>query len=225
MATAYLFERIIDMTKAEVDQQHIEILIHNCPAIPDRTQYILGKSQENPLELMGQIGRKLAKEVDILALPCITAHYFHEELEAIVGVPIIHAVRETACYLHERGYDKVGVMATDGTVEMGIFTKELAKYGIECLYPDEKGQRDVMHLIYHNVKAGCKIEQPLLDSVSQNLFGRGAQVIILGCTELSMIKKNNMIGAKYLDVTEVLAKCCVEKCSVLKEEYRELISI
>ncbi len=225
MATAYFFERIIDMTKAEIDQQHIEILIHNCPAIPDRTQYILGKSEDNPLELMGQIGSKLAKEVDVLAIPCITAHYFHEELEKIVGMPIIHAVRETACYLHERGYDRVGVMATDATVEMGIFTKELEKSGIECLYPDEKGQRDVMHLIYHNVKAGCEIEQPLLDSVSQNLFDRGAQVIILGCTELSMIKKHNMIGAGYLDVTEVLAKCCVEQCSVLKEEYRELISV
>lgn len=225
MATAYLFERIIDMTKADVDQQHMEILIHNCPAIPDRTQYILGKSQDNPLELMGEIGRKLAREVDVLALPCITAHYFHEELEEVVGMPIIHAVRETACYLHERGYGRVGVMATDATVQMGIFTKELTKYGIDCLYPDEKRQREVMHLIYHNVKAGREIEQPLLASVSQNLFSRGAQVIILGCTELSMMKKHNMIGSGYLDVTEVLAKCCVEKCSVLKEEYRELISI
>lgn len=225
MATAYFFERIIDMTKAEADQQHIEILIHNCPAIPDRTQYILGKSQDNPLELMGQIGSKLAREVDVLAIPCITAHYFHEELENTIGMPIVHAVRETACYLHERGYDKVGVMATDATVKMGIFTKELAQYGIDCLYPDEKRQREVMHLIYHNVKAGHRIEQALLDSVSLNLFQKGAQVIILGCTELSMMKKHNMIGAGYLDVTEVLAKCCVEKCSILKEEYRELISV
>lgn len=225
MATAYFFERIIDMTKAEIDQQHMEILIHNCPAIPDRTQYILGKSRDNPLELMGQIGRKLAREVDVLAIPCITAHYFHEELEETIGMPIVHAVRETACYLHERGYDRVGVMATDATVEVGIFTKELAKYGIDCVYPDEQRQREVMHLIYHNVKAGRKIEQPLLDSVSQHLFDQGAQVILLGCTELSMIKKHNMIGAGYLDVTEVLAKCCVEKCSVLKEEYRELISV
>ena len=51
-----------------------------------------------------------------------------------------------------------------------------------------------------------------------------SQVIILGCTELSMIRRDESIGAGYLDAMQVLAKCAVEQCGTLKEEYRQLIT-
>lgn len=224
MATAYLFELIIEMTDAAKDQEHIEMIIHNCPQIPDRTQFILGKSKDNPLDRMSIVGKELAGQCDVLAIPCITAHYFHSQLEQNIGMPVIHAVKETAKYLKERGISKVGIMATDATVHMNIFKNELDCCGITTLYPDEEGQKKVMHLIYDNVKAGMAIETELFEQVSGQLFEQGAEVIILGCTELSMIKKNERIGAGFLDVTEVLAKICVEKCGKLKEQYRELIS-
>ena len=48
MATAFFMQMVIEMTEADRDQEHIEMLIHNCPSIPDRTSYIVGTSQENP---------------------------------------------------------------------------------------------------------------------------------------------------------------------------------
>lgn len=225
MATAYFFQLIIEMTRAESDQEHIEVLIHNCPSIPDRTKYILGKSDRNPVEAMVAVGKNLvANRVDVLAIPCVTAHYFHRDLEDAIGMPVLHAVQETARYLKEREYNKVGIMATDGTVQMGIFSRELKRYGIESVCPDEKGQAQVMSLIYDCVKAGKPVDMEKFRQVSQELFQKGAQVIILGCTELSMIKKNEAVGSGYLDVTELLAKCCVEQCGVLKDEYKELIT-
>lgn len=224
MATAYFFELIVKMTKAEEDQQHIEILIHNCPSVPDRTEFILGRSTDNPLDKMAEIGRGLAGQADVLAIPCITAHYFHQELQEAIGMPLIHGVQETALYLKERNVQCVGVLATDATVKTDIFGRELVRYGIRTVYPDEEHQKLVMHLIYENVKAGRALEEPLFREVKERMFGMGADVVLLGCTELSMFKKQNMAGAGVLDVMEVLAKCCVEQCGTLKEGFQELIS-
>lgn len=224
MATAYFFELIVEMTKAETDQQHIEILIHNCPSVPDRTEYILGRSTESPLEKMAEIGRGLAKQVDVLAIPCITAHYFHRELQEEIGMPVIHGVRETALYLKERNVHCVGVMATDATAEMDIFGRELARYGIRAVYSDQEHQKQTMHLIYENVKAGRPLDGEVFQKVKEHMFEKGAEVVLLGCTELSMFKKQNLAGAGVLDVMEVLAKCCVEQCGTLKSGWQELIT-
>ncbi len=225
MATAYLLELIINMTQAETDQQHIESIIYNCPWIPDRTQFILKKSACSPLPAMTEAGQRLAaQEVSQIAIPCITAHYFHKELEEAIGLPIIHAISETAKYLAQRNCKTVGIMATDGTVQTGLFSAEFEKYGIQCVYPSASCQAYVMDLIYKEVKAGKPVSMEKFRQVSQELFAAGAQTIVLGCTELSMIKRDHQLPAGYLDVLEVLAKCCVEQCGQLKEAYKELIT-
>ncbi len=225
MATAYFFELIVEMTKAETDQQHIEVLLHNCPSVPDRTEYILGRSTESPLEKMAEIGRGLAKQVDVLAIPCITAHCFHQELQEAIGMPLIHGVRETAVYLKERNLQSVGVLATDATVEMDIFGRELSQYGIRVVYPDKENQKQTMYLIYENVKAGRPLEGDVFRKVKEQMFAwGGVEVVLLGCTELSMFKKQGLTGAGVLDVMEVLAKCCVEQCGNLKDGWQELIT-
>lgn len=225
MATAYFLQLIIEMTEADTDQEHIEVLLHSKPQIPDRTGYILGKSKENPMPQLLEIGKSLvAQGADMIAIPCITAHFFQEELEEKVGCPIIHAIEETARYLQEEGVGKVGIMATDGTVQSKLFQTVFGRYGITCYVPDEDGQGKVMHLIYKNVKAGCPVEMNLFREVSEQLFGQGAEVILLGCTELSLIKRDNALGKGFLDVMEVLTRQAVLTCGTLKEKYHHLIT-
>lgn len=225
MATAYFMQLVIEMTKAETDQQHIEMLVHNCPSIPDRTQYILGQSKDNPVPAILDIGNEMtAAGVDYIAIPCITAHCFHKELQNNISVPVINAIAETTDYLEARGIRKVGVMATDGTVQTGLFTTQMQERGMECIYPSKENQRLVMDIIYNNVKAGKPIEMDKFRYVSRKLFADNAKVILLGCTELSMAKRDEKLGAGFLDVMEVLAKCSVERCGALKEDYQELIT-
>jgi aspartate racemase len=96
IATAYFYELVIQMTSAKVDQEHIEMLIFSKPSIPDRTEYILGKSKENPVHPMIDIGKLLVgMGADHIAIPCITAHYFHDILSEGIGAPIIHIIKET----------------------------------------------------------------------------------------------------------------------------------
>ena len=103
-------------------------------------------------------------------------------------------------------------------------SETLKEAGIAVALPGEDGQGDVMHLIYEDVKATRPAEMDRFLKVERELKEKGAQVIILGCTELSMIRRDESIGAGYLDAMQVLAKCAVEQCGTLKEECRQLIT-
>ena len=116
-------------------------------------------------------------------------------------------------------------MATDGTIQSKLFQTIMAQYEIECLVPTNDNQAYVMHLIYKNVKAGKKPEMELFYQVSDALFQKGAQVVLLGCTELSLIKRDNILEHGFLDVLEVLAKQVVVLSEAkLKTEYVHLIT-
>lgn len=219
-------ELIIRMTKADCDQDHLDVLIYNRPKTPDRTKYILGLSNEDPTPVMIDTGRKLVEQgAECLAIPCITAHYFHERLEGAIGTEIIHLVKEVVSHLKEHQIEKVGIMATDGTITTGLFQKELKLQGMEAYIPSAENQANVMHLIYQNVKAGKVPEMNLFFQIEEDLRKQGAQVIVLGCTELSLIKRDEKIGKDFLDAMEVLAKTAIERCGAsVKEEYSCLIS-
>jgi aspartate racemase len=226
IATAYFMELIIQMTDAAKDQEHLAMIIYHSPEIADRTSYILGNSPKNPVWDMIQIGRKLAdQEVACISIPCITAHYFHKELSENVPVPIIHAIQETGIELRENHIKSAGIMATDGTIHSGIFQSRLEEIGIKTFVPTKDDQKMVMELIYQEVKAGKPVDLDKFQRVSQHLREQGAQVIILGCTELSLIKRDFPIGSGYLDTMELLAQRSILRCQGrLKKEYEHLIT-
>lgn len=226
MATAYFMELITDMTDARTDQQHLQMLIYSAPSIPDRTRYILDNTCENPLPEMLRIGKLLAQQgAQRIAIPCVTAHYFVNELESGIPVPVINGVRETALHLKDHGITKVGIMATDGTVRSRVFHRELEQQGIEAVVPSADRQADVMRLIFDDIKAGRPADMARFNAVAGELRQNGAQAIILGCTELSLIKRDNAIGAGFLDAMEILAQQAVLQCKKpLKEQYLHLIS-
>lgn len=224
MATAYYLELMIRMTDAKRDQEHPEIVILNIPSIPDRTAYILGESQESPLQPMIELGKQLkAMGATVVGTPCITAHYFHDALQEGIGLPLIHGIRSTARLLCDAGVRKVGLMATDGTVRSGIFQRQVEELGMELVLPGEKGQQGVMRLIYDQVKAGLKPDMTLFAAIRDELRGKGAEVVVLGCTELSLLKKEQPLGEGILDALEVLAKESVLACGKqVKAEYDQL---
>ncbi len=226
IATAHFMELVINMTDVDTDQAHLPMIVYNMPFIPDRTAYILDNTKENPLPKMLEIGKTLQEQgVDCIAIPCVTAHYFMDALEAQINVPLINGVRETVAHLKENGVQKVGIMATDGTIRSGIFHKELEKQGLQPIAPLAAAQADVMHLIFNNVKAGKAADMDRFAAAAEDLRKQGAQAIILGCTELSLIKRDHKIGAGFVDAMEVLARQSVLACNKpLKKEYDCLIT-
>ncbi len=226
IATAHFMELIIRMTEADTDQEHLDMIIYNRPSIPDRTSYILDSTRPNPLPEMIRVGNALTRQgAGLIAIPCMTAHYFHRELTRYIETPIVHAIHEVAAHLKKHGITRVGIMATDGSIRSGLFQRELQKHGIEPIIPGEQAQKCVMSVIYDDVKANKPAEMDKFRFTSGELREKGAQAIILGCTELSLVKRDFRLGAGYLDAMEVLAQTCVLRCGgKLKEEYQELIS-
>ena len=225
MATAYFMQLVINMTKADSDQEHLEMIIYNCPTIPDRTAYILGKSQESPLPKIIELGKRLKEqEASCIAIPCITAHYFHKEIEDAVGLEVIHAIRETAFLLKEKHVKKVGIMATDGTIQSRIFQDELEKQGMEVIVPKEPMQSKVMSLIYDDVKMGKEPDMDSFFEIKNYLMKEeGADAIVLGCTELSVIKRDYELGDGICDAMEVLVKKAITLCGKeIHPKYEEL---
>jgi aspartate racemase len=116
-------------------------------------------------------------------------------------------------------------MATDGTVQSGIFQRQVEDQNMELILPDQDGQAAVMALIYDQVKAGKQPDPELFESVKEQLRQKGAQVVVLGCTELSMLKKEFPLGDGILDALEVLAQESVLACGKkIKPEYQTLFT-
>ena len=210
MATALFMQMIIEHTDATTDQQHLPMIIRHLPYIPDRTAYILGQSDESPMPYIRDAAKKLEAEgVAEIAIPCVTSHFFYDEIKAAVSVPVSNGVEDAAKTLADKNIQKVGIMATSGTVKSGIFTKALLPYGMECIYPDEMHQTYVMDIIYECVKSNRTADKGKVDKVLSHLKEMGSEIVVLGCTELSLIPKEYLTG-ETLDVMETLALRCIK---------------
>ena len=215
LATADLMLKIIQHTQAEKDQDHIRIYIDNNPRIPDRTGAIL-RGGENPVpEMSRSLNNLLNCGADCIIMPCNTAHYFHDQLQALSHKPILHMLKLTARTCRETFPGKsVAVLATSGTLQSGIYHRVLEEAGVPYLIPDDKQQQILMHLIYDVVKAGLPLE-PEKESWSallEDLRKKGADYFILGCTELPLLAQNLAVPGPFVDPTDELAKGAVRFC-------------
>lgn len=215
MATVYYMQRVIEMTKAGCDQEHINMLVFNDCDIPDRTAFITEKSPDNPLPVMVEDAKRLeAAGCEFVVIPCNTAHYFYDELEQAVEIPVVNIVEETIRYAKARVQDLscVGIMATTGTIVTGTYQKYAERAELSFAVPDEDEQDLLMQIIYDGVKAGKPVPRADFDRVANHLRAKGAQCLILGCTELSVLKRDLPINdPDVLDSIDVLASETVRR--------------
>lgn len=213
LSTAYFMEVVINMTDAATDQEHIDMIVLNHTEIPDRTDYILDHSKPNPAPMLREDAVKLERlGADVIVTPCNTAHYFYEELAGDVSVPFINMIEETAAELSRMGVRRAGILATNGTVQSGLFQDALRNCGIEPVVPSPENQQFVMDIIYDNVKAGTPLDVEKFRSVSGEMKLNGCDRVILGCTELSVLRRDYSLGDWYVDALEVLAARAIEAC-------------
>ncbi len=210
-ATGDLFLKIVRATPAERDQDHLRIIVDSIPQIPDRTAAILGEAQD-PGPVLEAAARRLENwGAELIVIPCNTAHYYHGRVAAAVRIPVLNIMEATALSIkrHHPAVSAVGVLASTGTLNTGLYRDALARHGLAEVVPSPAAQELVMRGIY-GVKAGRHGEpKQLLKQAAADLIGRGAQAIVAGCTEVPIALAPEDIAVPYVDATLALAQNAV----------------
>lgn len=216
-ATAYFLDMVVRLTDAARDQDHLDLLVYDHATIPDRTAFILGTSTEDPGPVMARDAQRLERfGVSFLVVPCNTAHHFTDQVVAAVDVPVLSIIDETVAESQGRvdGLRRVGLLATSGTLHARVYDSAFEASGVEVVRPDEADQAAVMEIIYEQVKAGRPVDLPRFTGVMDRLRAAGAQVIVLGCTELSIIAADHGLleaDRSLVDSLDVLARRTIER--------------
>lgn len=207
LATADLFKKIVLNTKAESDQEHIRVLIDNNTDIPDHTQAIISDGKSTVHQLVKSAISLCNMGAQLLVMPCNTAHFFHSEVQEFVDVPILNMIELTRDALLKKGIKKAGLLATEGTINSGIYQKIFETSKISLITPENDEQKVITDMIYKGVKAGNKdYDVKEAKEVFECLPARGAQVLILGCTELLVAVSMYNLEYPVCDPTSELAK-------------------
>lgn len=215
LATADLFIKIVNATKADCDNEHIRVYIDSDAAIPDRTAAIL-RGGEDPVEEMTSALRHLeACGASCIIMPCNTAHYYLPRLQERTQTPILDMLEISARRCAELYPGKrCAVLATRGTLETGIYSRALERAGVPFLLPDEEERDVLMHLIYDVVKASKPLtpEKETWRALLDGLRGRGAEFFVLGCTEMPIVANTLEIEGPFVDPTAELARAAIQFC-------------
>ena len=218
IATAHFFKVLAERVRAEKDQDYPRIIIDNNPNIPDRTAAITGRGESPVDEIVISLKNLESAGAQVIAMPCISAHYYYDEIAGSIAVPLINMIEETyKVYLEKISGKIVGLLATTGTVVSGNFLRFFPEEIM--VFPDEYSQENlVMEAIYgeKGIKIG-EVDYPksLLIQAATELINKGAEAIIAGCTEVSVILKNEDLPVYYLDPIIILAEA-----SILKAGYQ-----
>lgn len=211
-ATVDLFEKILRLTPAAHDQDHLRVIIDNNPKIPDRSPAILGGGEDPTPALVATAQNLERAGADLIVIPCNTAHAFYGPIAAAVSVPVLHIMDEVAQAARTEvpSLRRAGVLATRATMAAGLYHRAFERVGVDVVGPDAGGQEVVNRTIY-GVKAGQagpRLTAELLP-VAQSLVDRGADAVVLGCTELPFVLRPGDIAVPLLDSNLILAQAAV----------------
>jgi len=212
-ATQVFYQRILDRTDAARDQEHLPTLIWSDTTMPDRTEAILSGNGEPCYDRLREDAALLARcGCTLLAIPCNTSHFFVPRLQEAVSVPVVNMIRESVEVMARNRRRRVGILATDGTIQAELYQKELAAHGLEPVVPARDMQDMVMQIIYDEIKRGETGSREKFTLIDRALRDMGCDGAILACTELSVYRAYHSLPDFYLDAMEVLAEVCITRC-------------
>lgn len=206
--------KILRLTPATKDQEHLPVVVWNVPQIPDRTAAIIGTG-DSPVSAMAQGIQSLqAMGADRIAIACNTAHHWYAALQERTSIPIIHIADAVHAELAqpEEPVRCVGLMATQGTVRSGFYADRLATLGVQLILPEAASQQALSTAIGFLKSGQHDAAAKIVDQVAQELLDLGAQRLILGCTELPLVVDKLSTKELCIDATVALAKAAVAAC-------------
>jgi aspartate racemase len=221
LATVDFLHKMLLATPAAHDQDHVPVLACNMPQIPDRTEAYRGQGPSPLPAMLGCAQRLVAAGAGLIVVPCNTAHFWFDELQREVQLPMLHivdaALAEASPLTTSQGMPiRVGLLATDATLSSGLYmnrrparTEDLCAAFQWSLPTAVEMMEHVMPGI-NAVKSGqLDIGRRHLNAAARALVQRGAQVLILACTEIPLVLGDIDLSVPVVDATAALAKAAV----------------
>ena len=203
-ASYYFYKKIIDSTKVSNDQDHLDMIIFNHASIPNRNDYLLNKSDVDPFLPLKEDIIKLDKlKASLIVMTCNTAHYYHEKLQKLTNVKVLNIIEDTASYLKEKKVKKVLLLATTATIKLNLYQDALTKHNIKYEVLEDKDQEIIMDIIYNQVKLNKEVNKETFKNVIEKYQHKNIDSVVMGCTELSVLKEKLCLSDFYVDPLEV----------------------
>ncbi|MHB9144296.1 MAG: cysteate racemase [Symbiobacteriia bacterium] len=213
-ATVDLFGKIVRATPVATEHDHLRIIVDDNPKIPSRLDFI-PHGGPSPVPAMQDMARGLERAgADLIVIGANTAHYFYADIQAAVQVPIIHMIEETARETAERwpAVKTIGLLATTSTVKTRMYHEAFAPFGVTVIAPAVDEQDQVMAAI-HAFKEGDNVAQSrgTLLTAAEGLVERGAQAVLMGCTEVPVILSGIEMAVPLIDANQLIAEVIVRR--------------
>lgn len=216
LATLDFQRRLLEATPAQSDQQQLPSVVWNVPQIADRQNALAGTGPSPLPQLIHGIRVLNQAGASHIAIPCNTAHHWYDALSEASDAPILHIVDATLAALNKEANtpQRVGVIATKGTLDAGWYQRKLAALGMEVITPTPEELAQWFVPGCYAVKRGALKEGGgLVVQQAQALFARGAQKLILACTEVPVALQ--AVDAPFQHLTFDPAQALAEQCSQL----------
>lgn len=206
-ATIDLMQRIVRLTPASDDGDHIRCIVDNNPKVPSRIKAIIEGGGESPGPVMADMGKRLeGYGADMLAIACNTAHYYYDAVTAAVNIPVINVIRLVTDHLSRNYPDekRIGILASPAVAMTRLYRDEFKKQGLEDIWPVPDDQETLLNVI-KSVKKGDtgKRTRETFKHIAATLGEKGVRVGVIACTELSAL--NEQLPFATVDAAEILA--------------------
>jgi len=212
-ATVDFMSKVIALTDASCDQDHVRMLVDHNPHVPNRQEAIL-HGGEDPGPVLADMAADLeASGADFLVIPCNTAYVFEDAILAATHVPLISIIGVSIAAAQEAapGAERIGVLATDGCLQSGVYQSGLEAAGLTAELPTAEELQQLMSLI-KAIKAGKHTEATArgMAEHAEALASRGAGAIIAGCTEIPLVLDADAVSVPLVSSTDALAEITVK---------------
>lgn len=217
-ATVELMRRVIHATPASDDADHIRMIVDNNPKVPSRIKALIEGSGADPAPVLAAMASGLERAgADFLVIPCNTAHHYLPAVQAAVAIPVLDMIDLTVGQLRALAARPrtIGLLASPAVRITGLFEARCRQAGLAVIYPEGDHDRAVLDLI-RAVKAG-RATADLVESyrtVAADLRTRGAEALVIACTELSVLgAPEGHDGGPVVDTLDVLVQAIVARCT------------
>jgi len=189
-------------------------LVDNNTQVPSRIQALLEKTGADPGPVLADMARRLqAAGCQALAMPCNTAHHYAAQIQAAVAIPLLNvvtlAVEAAAQAAAQTGNQSVGILASPAVQRTGLFDGACAARGLQTLYPDPSDA--LLGCIQSIKRHGASDEaRNVLKDCALALHAAGAEVVLIACSELSIIHDAVPEQVRSIDTIDVLAEAVVK---------------